>query len=166
MPDTASLVSAIAAVIAASLAGANLYLNGRREDRRWARETLVELFASYLDASFRWSGTVAHEGGQQILEDVATERRRHADQAHHDQTAILTRLRLLAPKPVVDAAIVLHGAGHDLADLTKRVPLPAADEFLACDKVLWAARLTLIAEAKKTLGLDPSITDVVHSATG
>ena len=45
-------ISAVAATVAAVLAGINIYLTRRGENVKWARETLVETFTEFLDASF------------------------------------------------------------------------------------------------------------------
>jgi hypothetical protein len=45
-------IAAGAAGLAAVLAGVNLYVSGRRELNKWTRETLVELFVSFLETSF------------------------------------------------------------------------------------------------------------------
>jgi hypothetical protein len=46
-------VTAGAASLAAVLAGVNLYVSGRRELNKWTRETLIEIFSLFLDASFK-----------------------------------------------------------------------------------------------------------------
>jgi hypothetical protein len=48
----ASVVSAIAACLAAVLSGASLLISGRREQTQWTRETLVETLALFLDKSY------------------------------------------------------------------------------------------------------------------
>jgi len=47
MSNSTSLVSAVAAALAALLAALNLYCAGRRERHRWARETLVDVLFAY-----------------------------------------------------------------------------------------------------------------------
>src|SRR5262249_3590095 len=51
-----SVLSAIAATIAAVLAGFTLYLSGRREHRQWLRNSLVDSYVNYLAASFERAG--------------------------------------------------------------------------------------------------------------
>jgi hypothetical protein len=53
MVDAASLISAIAASIAAALIALNLAITGRREQAKWARDTLIELFSSFVNLSFK-----------------------------------------------------------------------------------------------------------------
>ena len=62
--DIAAVLSATAASVAAILAGLNLVVAGRREDRRWARETATEAFVAYMDASFE-SGSACRDAGFQ-----------------------------------------------------------------------------------------------------
>ena len=49
--NSATLVSAIAACLAAALAGVNLLVLPRRERVRWAREALVEAFVEFRSAT-------------------------------------------------------------------------------------------------------------------
>lgn len=47
------ILSAVAARLAAVLAGVNLYVTGRRELTKWAREVLVDAFTALLTGSFQ-----------------------------------------------------------------------------------------------------------------
>ena len=51
--DVIGTVTAGAAGLAAVLAGANLYVSGRREQKKWKREALIDNLALFLDASFK-----------------------------------------------------------------------------------------------------------------
>ena len=53
MSSVASVLSATAASIAAVLTAINLYVTGRRERAKWAREALVDAFIAFLDESFK-----------------------------------------------------------------------------------------------------------------
>jgi hypothetical protein len=113
--DWVGAVTAGAAGIAAGLAGVNLYVSGRRELDKWARETLVEILTTFLDGSFNhWNACEAiHVLAPQIRE---LNQLRSAIIASHDtEIDALTRLRILAPPSLVDAALILLEAEYDLA---------------------------------------------------
>jgi hypothetical protein len=57
-----AIISAVAASLAAVLAGVNLVVSGRREHAKWARETLVEVLVDFVDASFESKDAVKHAG--------------------------------------------------------------------------------------------------------
>ena len=109
MSDLPSILSAIAAAIAAVLAGLGLYVSGRREHRQWLRNSLVDSYVNYLTASFE-------SGGREVLqarlrgEQIASlgEYLQQASKAHDRQSDVLTRLRLIAPPAVVEAAVALQ----------------------------------------------------------
>ena len=117
MSDLPSILSAIAAAIAAVLAGLGLYVSGRREHRQWLRNSLVDSYVNYLTASFE-------SGGREVLqarlrgEQIASlgEYLQQASKAHDRQSDVLTRLRLIAPPAVVEAAVALHTVDHLVAD--------------------------------------------------
>lgn len=100
-----SILSAIAATIAAALAGLTLYVTGRRDHLHWIRESLVDSYEKYLTASFE---APAHRGRQARLCGIEgqdlDEYRTQAAEAHHRQTDALTKLRMIAPATVVAAA--------------------------------------------------------------
>jgi hypothetical protein len=108
-------VTAGAAGLAAILAAVNLYVTGRREHNKWTRDTLVELFVTFLDASFRHSracsalirATPGYGEPHQLRIAVLA--------AHDAELEALTRLRLLAPSRVVAAAQALLTSEHQLA---------------------------------------------------
>jgi hypothetical protein len=115
--DLPSILSAIAAAIAAVLAGLGLYVSGRREHRQWLRNSLVDSYVNYLTASFESGGRevlLARLRGEQIAS--LDEYRQHASKAHDRQTDVLTRLRIIAPPAVVEAAVALHAVDHLVAD--------------------------------------------------
>ena len=61
MTPFASVLSAVAATIAAVCAGGTLYFSGRREQRKWLREALIEAYIDFLEASFAGSPAQALE---------------------------------------------------------------------------------------------------------
>src|SRR5690349_1149604 len=98
--NVASLLSAAAASLAAVLAAINLYVLGRRERHRWLRETLINEYATYLDASF----SIIHKAQEYTAKSsdrTVSRSRQSADedeilQLNSQQMHTLTRLRLLA----------------------------------------------------------------------
>ncbi len=110
-------ITAAAAGLAAILSGINLWLSGRRELNRWAREALVEALVSFFDTSFKLRSScrelifLAHN-----KDSEAATIRRSIVAAHDYETDTLTRLRLLAPSRVVKAAEILHEADHAIID--------------------------------------------------
>jgi|SRR5271170_1194356 hypothetical protein len=108
-------VTAGAAGLAAILAAVNLYVTGRREHNKWTRDTLVELFVTFLDASFKHSSacsallraTPGYGEPHQLRAAVLA--------AHDVELETLTRLRILAPSRVVAAAQALLVSEHQLA---------------------------------------------------
>lgn len=109
-------VTASAAGIAAILAGINLYVSGRREQKKWIREALVETLVTFLDSSFKHGVAYRILSSGRSLQDL--ERRHlHATvvEAHDQQGEALTRLQLLGPPQLVEAADALHDREHAMA---------------------------------------------------
>jgi len=109
--NPATIVSAVAAAVAAVLAGWNLYLSGRREHVRWARDALVDTFVDFLTASYdhkdvcrrllRSAPGAGTAGASQVLLD-------RAQDAHDQMMRCITRLRMLTTEDAVEAALRLH----------------------------------------------------------
>jgi hypothetical protein len=119
--NVTSLLSAAAATLAAALAAINLYVLGRRERNRWLRETLIDEYSAYLNASFRATST-AKKYAELESQEADSEPRKTVDREvkdfHSQQMDILTRLRLLAPAEAVDAATEVHQADEAVVSLT------------------------------------------------
>ncbi len=118
--DIASVLSASAASVAALLAGLNLVVSGRREDRRWARETATEAFVAFMHASFQ-TGAACRDAvrlRESGSDDDLGPLKRRIDDAHDAQMVSLTRLRLLSTAEVVVAADRLHDVGDELTTLS------------------------------------------------
>lgn len=148
-------VTAGAAGLAAVLAAVNLYVSGRRELSRWKRETLVEAFVTFLDASFGQNAacrTLTTSG----ITPTGQERNRLRAKvvaAHDIETDTLTRLRLLAPSKVVMAAEALHEAEHRLVAASFAEPVPAAEALEVIRMPVRRARANLLESARATLRL-------------
>jgi hypothetical protein len=150
--DWVGAVTAGAAGLAAVLAGANLYISGRRELDKWTRETLIETFAAFLDASFK------HAGACGIIFRLSPEMQernqlRSAILASHNmENEALTRLRLLAPPSVVDAARTLMEAEYNLAEPCFHDPVPVDASDILVPPV-HRSRAQFIEAARSALGL-------------
>lgn len=152
MADIAAGLGAVAATIAAIFAGANLYISGQREHRRWIREVLIDAYVELIRTSYdAAAGAVgvlnAHKEGRPV--DESRPFAELIDRSHLRQTEILTRLRLLAGGEVITAAEALHLADHVVVDLAldpKGIPSASAwdtskeDVRLARERLVDAAR--------------------------
>jgi hypothetical protein len=150
--DVIGSVTAGAAGLAATLAGVNLYLSGRRELDKWIREALMEIFVLFLDASFKHASTC-----RTILFDVpppheADRLRSEILEAHDVATRALTRLRLLAPPSVVKAATTLLNAEYLLAEPCFSQPC-SREEALELIKAVRRHRTKLLESTRSALGL-------------
>ena len=131
MSNPATIVSAVAAAVAAVLAGWNLYLSGRREHVRWARDALVDTFVDFLTASYdhkdvcrrllRSAPGAGTAGASQVLLD-------RAQDAHDQMMRCITRLRMLTTEDAVEAALRLHEYDDLHYELATRAGTPAAPE--------------------------------------
>jgi hypothetical protein len=112
--DSAAIVGAVAACAAAALSGGTLWITGHREERKWRRDAVVETTCQFLDASYRRiHSSTARAAWRNGDLQADLERKKEAYDA---QRSALTRLRLLAPTPVVAEAekvLVADGAACD-----------------------------------------------------
>jgi hypothetical protein len=163
MGEVVQVLTACAAVVAAVLSAVTLYVTGRRAERAWRRDALVDALEGYAATSFarlslsnkvmarRRSGAAPAEWTD------LTERDRDLHGEHNDR---LTRLRLLANPRVVQAAEDLHvaddevlsvalatTAAPDAAEETAIVDLKQADQI---------AKKHFFDEARRELGLGPA----------
>ncbi|WP_330183196.1 hypothetical protein OHB26_05805 [Nocardia sp. NBC_01503] len=151
-----SVLSAIAATVAAVLAGLNLYLSGRREQRKWIREALIDAYVQYLGASFR-GGSRKLRGLRSAgaASDILEQARQKLEEAHTLQNENLTRLRLIAPENVVRAAEALHTADHLAWDVASSPDQSNDSEWRRSREAQREARHRFINEARRSLDLGP-----------
>jgi hypothetical protein len=159
MTSFPAFLSAGAAGLAALLSGVNLFVSSRREVVKWRREALSEAFVSLLDASFR---------GKDICKRYCNEYRRSEAAASAHQADLvsetdevlrmmredLTRLRLLAPKSVLDSCKELYKRNHDFLDLVKGKPDGIRDlEDMRIRLEIRSARNAAVTSAKALMRL-------------
>jgi hypothetical protein len=150
--DWVGAVTAGTAGIAAVLAGINLYISGRREFDKWTRETLIEIVTAFLDGSFNLSNACE---AINVLAPQLHERarlRKHIIASHDTETEALTRLRILAPPPLVHAALVLFEVEYDLAAHCFLETIQS-DAFNELRGVMNQSRARFIEAARLALGI-------------
>jgi hypothetical protein len=155
----APVVAAVAALAAAALSGLTLYVAGRRETRKWLRETLVEALTQFLDASFERPGRHIYQSlrTEPAIDIKPDDYRKQSDNASDVQKVALTKIRLLASRPVVQAAETLHKIENETAALVFDYGSTESDsEWAQLRAARRAAREALISEARNVLGLDES----------
>jgi len=149
-------ISAVAATIAAFLAGVNIYLTRRNENVKWARETLVETFTQFLTASFE-AKNAAKAAARAALDDPASPEvprlREEAARVEAEMRDHQTRMRLLTTPDVVESAQALRFGVRDyIASLDTPATITAeSDKAMRVD--LWRRREAFVAAVKKALSL-------------
>jgi hypothetical protein len=152
-----SLLSAIAATAAAVFAGVNLFISGRREHRQWARQALVESLVAFMNASFD-VGRACRQLKARASEQERQKFKQETEAVLHEaQLPILTRLRLLSPPRVANAAHAVHAQDHvriSIAlEVSKRQDSVPSDIRETAQEKLREARLSMINEARRALHL-------------
>jgi hypothetical protein len=154
---------------AAVFSGINLYVTGKREERRWRRDTVLEAYQRFIELSFERS-LLAVKGIDMRRTDVPPrtrgtsdldELRTREDQLHAEYDSLITRLRLLAAGDVVDAAETLHVRDNQLVDLGLASDAEASDsEFNVFEEKREQdrqAKEDMLRAARASLGLDPAV---------
>ncbi len=101
-PELLTAAAALAAIII-------YFLTTRRENQRWRRDALLEAMVGFLDGSFSryseraFNASLAAGADPAISEKMETYRGRAADGTRR-QNSSLTRIRLLAPAPIIHEA--------------------------------------------------------------
>jgi len=147
------LVAAVASVLAAVLSGVTLWLSGKRENRRWKRDAVLDSVVDFLDASFEApSGySLAKLRADALDEDD----RQRLEAAHTKMLHALTRLRVLAPPMVVSLAEQVHKADFDR--LTMVLSRRVDDELWeSIGRLRNECRDDFVAAVRRDMGLGPS----------
>ena len=154
MSTLPSMLSAGAATLAAVLAGLTLYATGRRETRKWLRDSLVEHYVEFLTSSFSGAGQRAYSARRQGDAAALSMIAESARQAYTHGTDTLTRLRILAPQDVVHAAEALHVADFAVSTtVLTSDPLPSEEDWRKLRDTQRAARAAMLVAIRKSLGL-------------
>lgn len=159
MSVISSVISAVAASLAAVLAGLTLYVTGRREDRKWLREVLIDAYVEYLDASFGCRGAYARISRVDGYDpNVFAEMHAETEAAYNRQGVVLTKLRLMAPKRVVQAAEGLHRADYAvmIATFGRQQPPTDDDVWSAARDDQHRTRERFLETTRRSLGLGES----------
>ena len=138
--DTSTYAALFAAATSLATLMVTTVINGRREQRRWAREALTEAFVRFLEASWSYSDTVRDWPPDQTLDP----------QALSDRSAVLrtelTRLRLLASDGVLQA-------GQELMRCHKALLQAGTERREQALEATSTARRRVVAAAKREMGL-------------
>ena len=156
MSTVPATISAVAATVAAILAGINIYLIRRNENVKWAREALVDSFTSFLSASFESKDRIKLAVRTALTDPGSPEiarLRREADEVERTMRDLQTRLRLLTGDEVVAAAQELRFAVRDYIDFAASLDEVDAVADKQLRVKLWRRREAFIAAAQKALAL-------------
>ncbi|MEV0539260.1 hypothetical protein [Nocardia salmonicida] len=151
MSQWPSVLSAVAATLAAVLSCGTLYVTGRREQQRWLRESLIEAYVEYLEASFAGRPAKTLEARLENDETGISGQRENSETARRRAMASLTRLRLIAPRKVIEAAENLHLADVEAMAVAFKGPLPPDETWHAARKHQLACRDTFIDAVRRSL---------------
>ena len=165
-----SLLSAAAASLAAALAAINLYVLGRRERHQWLRGTLVDEYASFLDASFKVTHRARDYIGNPLAEVDSGPRSTIENEIRslrRKQMDTLTRLRLLAAAEIVHAATQVYVADNAVIDLLARPGSLLTDSDLgAARQNVYERREDFIRVARKSMKIPGAIAKVEPVSSG
>ncbi|WP_426513003.1 hypothetical protein ACPPVO_21550 [Dactylosporangium sp. McL0621] len=157
MGTGAAVISAIAASIAAILTAVNLYITGRRDHTKWAREALVEVMVTFVDASFEGKDAVKYgirDGKPNAWPPAPDAQCRIDAQAAKSQMRTMqSRLRLLSTPEILDAAQILREANAEYVKLLDEDHAVAVEQDAYMRNKLWMLRQDFINEAKRALTL-------------
>ena len=164
MSNTASIVAAAAAFLAAGLSGLGLIVGSRREDRQWARQVLLDAYVDFVELDMRGcsiardllrarSGMAKKSRGREASETGMWE-------AHNRCQEIMTRVRLLGGQATNDAMYAAHGVFDEyLAMLASPNALVSAAELEEMLPRSVDAYEQLILHARRELGVRGATTN-------
>ncbi len=160
-----AVISAVAAIVAATFSGTTLYISGRREQRKWARDATVQALVDLVDASYRSAGQKGFDARSKGSSDLDAIERTAKD-AREQQSASLTRLRLIAPEEIVVAVQALLDADTAVnnAVLGPNV-LPTTERWKELRDSQWDRRAALQQAGRKYFGIS-ALSDEAMWAAG
>src|SRR5262245_14366454 len=148
----ADVVGTGAAMLAALMSGLTLWFSAARDERKWRRDALVNVLATFMDASFGRPGNIAYR--LRLSGSDLSEIRQASVAAQARQTEALTRLRLLAGRNVVESAVALFDIENSIQEMVLSAPqLPNEKQWVAMYEKRRAARTALLTAARSSLGL-------------
>jgi len=159
MNDAAGVFAAAAALLAAALSGITLYVTGKRDERRWRREQLVDAYQELLDISFRRSRLAVEAVlmRQHHISVNLDKLREEEERLHSQHNGLLTRIRLLGPQETVRAAQNLHNGDHSLVDAALADDGPLSDRefqsFESARQLNLRMKQAMFDAARRTIGL-------------
>ncbi|MFF7704638.1 MULTISPECIES: hypothetical protein [Streptomyces] len=141
MGDASAWAAWVAAATSLATLVVTTVVGGRREHRKWARESLTDAFVAFLEASWAHSDVVRDAPARRPLDGDG------AQACYAEMRRQLTRLRLLASEEVLRV-------GEDLlrAQRTAQEALPGAARQEALRAAARCRRL-VVAAAKREMGL-------------
>ena len=159
-----SVLGAMAATIAAVFSGLTLYASGRREHRRWMRDSLIDTYVRFLGASFENTAQGRAEAARRQADNPeAVERYRVQAVGIHDlQTEMLIKLRMIAPSGVVRAAEALHEADHVVTRAALGVSGIGKNDWEQVRSRQRSAREVFVGQGRRSLGFGRG-TPIAHS---
>lgn len=157
MINLAPIATTVAATLAAIFAGLNLYVSGKREHVKWAREALVDTFIGFLTASFDHKDVCKRISGMPAAAEPTGDLKALVERTEvlHDlMKSYVTRLRVLTTAEVADAAWRLHEHNDRYYDLVMRASgRPSPDEDEAARRAFDDDRNALVQAAKRVLAI-------------
>jgi hypothetical protein len=154
-------VSASAAILAAVLAGLNLYVTGRREEARWARDVLLGTLEGYLSASFEITSAATLLTRTVSSSIQAEEIEAQVVAAHDVQMRMLTRLRLLADEQIVVSAADLHRSDHEIVEFMRGLDHAVTPQELeAAQKSAHAHRQPFVVASRRMMKVHGKVAKV------
>jgi hypothetical protein len=123
---TATIFSAVAVVVSII----SLWIAGRREQRKFLRDTNLAVLIDFLQASFDGSIQLAwnHRNDANPSSEYLAKLRQQWETAVSNKLRALTKLRLTAPDEVVAAAYALHEYEHKFHAIVLDESKPNLDE--------------------------------------
>jgi hypothetical protein len=151
---SADILAGVAATAAALFSGATLVLVPGRERQKWIRESSVDSYEAFLNDSFE-SGLVCADARRILArgDQVPDELRLHTRELHDRKNQHRSRLRLLAPTPVIRAMTGVHEADDHVVDLAFQYPLCPHPQWQAAIDARKAARRTFVNTVRGALKL-------------
>jgi hypothetical protein len=147
----AASIAALAAIVAAILSGWATYFTGRREELKWRREALLDVVATFIEASFSGAGNqarLARANNEDLRPYIS-----RTIEVERVQVEALTRMRLVAPADVIRAATALRNLDYAIhAGILRDEPVMSDETWATLRLERRDAREQLLSSARQHLG--------------